>query len=269
MKKERLDKVLSDLGYFETKSKASAAILAGAVKVNGETVTKSGYQIDLSKEYEYSVKSMPYVSRGGFKLQKALDTFNFSPSGRICLDAGASTGGFTDCLLQRGAAFVYAVDVGYGQIDWKLRNDTRVKVVEKTNLKICTRDDIYTEGDVLPDLCVSDLSFISLEKVLPNIKTLLSDEKQEYICLIKPQFEAGKEQVEKGGVVKNRDTHISVIKNVCECVNNLNFNIFGLTHSSIKGPAGNIEYLIYFETAGENVPVNVDFVVKTAHETLD
>ncbi len=269
MKKERLDKVLTDLGYFDTKSKASAAIIAGAVKVNDETITKAGYQIDLSKEYNYTVKSMPYVSRGGFKLQKALDTFNFSPADRICLDAGASTGGFTDCLLQRGAKFVYAVDVGYGQIDWKLRNNSRVKVVEKTNLKICGREEIYSADDILPDLCVSDLSFISLAKVLPNIKTLLSDIKQEYICLIKPQFEAGKEQVEKGGVVKDPKIHIEVIKNVCNCIKELDFNIYGLTHSSIKGPAGNIEYLIWFGTGGENNTYNIEMTVKTAHEVLD
>ncbi len=269
MKKERLDKFLTDLGYFETKSKASAAILAGAVKVNGEIITKAGYQIDITKQHEFLIKSMPYVSRGGFKLQKALDTFNISPSGRICLDAGASTGGFTDCLLQRGAKFVYAVDVGYGQIDWKLRNDKRVKVIEKTNLKICTRNEIYTEDEPLADMCVSDLSFISLDKVLPNIKTILSPHKQEYICLIKPQFEAGKELVEKGGVIKAPEIHVQVIKNVCDCVKNLNFNIFGLTHSSIKGPAGNIEYLIWFGTDGEENPFDVETTVMTAHSLLD
>ncbi len=269
MKKERLDKVLTDLGYFETKSKASAAILAGAVKINDEVITKAGYQIDSSKEYNFLVKSMPYVSRGGFKLQKALDTFNFSPENRICLDAGASTGGFTDCLLQRGAKFVYAVDVGYGQIDWKLRMEKRVKVVEKTNLKLCSLEDVYSPGEEMPDLCVSDLSFISLTKVLPNIKTLLSDKKQEYICLIKPQFEAGKEQVEKGGVVKDSAIHAEVIKNVCKCVKELNFNIYGLTHSSIKGPAGNIEYLIWFGTDRENNSYNIEMTVKTAHEVLD
>lgn len=269
MKKERLDKYLTDLGYFETKSKASAAILAGTVKVNGELITKAGYQVDVSKEYEFSVKTMPYVSRGGFKLQKALDFFNFSPEGRVCFDAGASTGGFTDCLLQRGAKFVYAVDVGYGQLDWKLRSDSRVKTIEKTNLKICSASDIYEEGDVFADLCVSDLSFISLTKVLPNIKNLLSKEKQEYICLIKPQFEAGKELVEKGGVVRDKNVHVDVIKNVCDCVKSLEFSIYGLTHSSIKGPAGNIEYLIWFGSFGENIPFDIEAVVAEAHSVLD
>ncbi len=268
MKKERLDKHLTDLGYFETKSKASAAILAGDVKVNDEVITKAGYQIDVTKEYDFVIKTMPYVSRGGFKLQKALDTFSISVEGKIALDAGASTGGFTDCLLQRGAKFVYAVDVGYGQIDWKLRNDSRVKVVEKTNLKICTPSDIYAENDSYPELCVSDLSFISLTKVLPNIKTLLSQEKQEYICLIKPQFEAGKEFVEKGGVVTDKNVHKSVINKICDCVKTLGFNIYGLTYSSIKGPAGNIEYLIWFGNEAAENSYDIEEIVNSAHENL-
>ena len=244
MKKERLDKHLTDLGYFETKSKASAAILAGDVKVNDEVITKAGYQIDATKEYDFIIKTMPYVSRGGFKLQKALDTFSISVEGKTALDAGASTGGFTDCLLQRGAKFVYAVDVGYGQIDWKLRNDNRVKVVEKTNLKICSPKEIYAENDSYPELCVSDLSFISLTKVLPNIKTLLSQEKQEYICLIKPQFEAGKELVGKNGVVREKSTHCKVINEVISYAESIGLYAQQLTYSPIKGPAGNIEYLV-------------------------
>ena len=171
--KERLDKYLTDLGYFETKSKAASAILAGNVKINDEYITKAGYQINTQKEYDIVVKSMPYVSRGGFKLQKALDTFKPVIKDRICFDAGASTGGFTDCLLQHGAKFVYAVDVGYGQLDWKIRSDDRVKTIEKTNLKICTADDIYDENEEFADFLVSDLSFISLTKVLGNLKTLL------------------------------------------------------------------------------------------------
>ena len=152
MKKERLDKVLVDLGFFENKSKASASILAGNVMIGTEVITKAGYQIDPAKEYDFKVKTMPYVSRGGFKLKKALDAFNFSPEGRICFDAGASTGGFTDCLLQNGAKFVYAVDVGYGQLDWKIRSSNQVKTIEKTNLKICSFEDIYSEGEPVADL---------------------------------------------------------------------------------------------------------------------
>ena len=269
MKKERLDKVLVDLGYFENKSKASAAILAGNVKIGTEIITKAGYQIDTSKEYDFNIKTMPYVSRGGFKLKKALDTFNVEIKDRICFDAGASTGGFTDCLLQNGAKFVYAVDVGYGQLDWKIRSSEKVKTIEKTNLKICNFDEIYSKNEPVADLLVSDLSFISLEKVLPNLKTLLNPNFHEMVCLIKPQFEAGKEFVEKGGVVRDKNVHEQVINNVIKCVNSLDYAIKGLTYSSIKGPAGNIEYLIWFST--ENIEDNysdIKNLVEEAHKNL-
>ena len=269
MKKERLDKVLVDLGYFENKSKASAAILAGNVKIGTEIITKAGYQIDTSKEYDFNIKTMPYVSRGGFKLKKALDTFNVEIKDRICFDAGASTGGFTDCLLQNGAKFVYAVDVGYGQLDWKIRSSEKVKTIEKTNLKICNFDEIYSKNEPVADLLVSDLSFISLEKVLPNLKTLLNPNFHEMVCLIKPQFEAGKEFVEKGGVVRDKNVHEQVINNVVNCVKSLDYAIKGLTYSSIKGPAGNIEYLIWFST--ENIEDNysdIKNLVEEAHKNL-
>ena len=268
MKKERLDKILVDLGFFENKSKASAAILAGNVMIGTEVITKAGFQIDPSKEYDFKVKTMPYVSRGGFKLKKALDAFNFSPKDRICFDAGASTGGFTDCLLQNGAKFVYAVDVGYGQLDWKIRSSEQVKTIEKTNLKICSFEDIYSEGESVADLLVSDLSFISLTKVLPNLKNLMSKDGHEMICLIKPQFEAGKELVEKGGVVKDKNTHKVVIENVLECIKSLGYVIKGLTYSSIKGPAGNIEYLVWFGTSGEETAIDINNVVESAHANL-
>ena len=268
MKKERLDKVLVDLGYFENKSKASAAILAGNVMIGTEVISKAGYQIDPSKEYDFKIKSMPYVSRGGFKLQKALDTFDVNVKDRICFDAGASTGGFTDCLLQRGAKFVYAVDVGYGQLDWKIRSSEKVKTIEKTNLKICEFNDIYTENEPIADLLVSDLSFISLEKVLPNLKKLLNPDFHEMICLIKPQFEAGKDLVEKGGVVKDKNTHKLVISNVLNCAKELGYVIKGLTYSSIKGPAGNIEYLMWICTEGESINPVIDEIVNSAHENL-
>ena len=268
MKKERLDKILVDLGFFENKSKASAAILAGNVMIGTEVITKAGFQIDPSKDYDFKVKTMPYVSRGGFKLKKALDAFNFSPKGRICFDAGASTGGFTDCLLQNGAKFVYAVDVGYGQLDWKIRSSEQVKTIEKTNLKICSFEDIYAENEPVADLLVSDLSFISLTKVLPNLKNLMSKDGHEMICLIKPQFEAGKELVEKGGVVKDKNIHKVVIENVLNCIKSLEYKIKGLTYSSIKGPAGNIEYLVWFSTDGEVEDVNIEEVVNSAHQNL-
>ena len=268
MKKERLDKILVDLGYFETKSKAAASILAGNVMIGTEVISKAGFQIDPSKEYDFKVKSMPYVSRGGFKLKKALETFDVVVKDRICFDAGASTGGFTDCLLQNGAKFVYAVDVGYGQLDWKIRSSKQVKTIEKTNLKICTIDDIYSENEPLADLLVSDLSFISLTKVLPNLKTLLNPDWHEMICLIKPQFEAGKELVEKGGVVKDKKTHEIVIENVLTCIKDLGYIIKGLTYSSLKGPAGNIEYLVWLATEGEEVEISISDVVNSAHENL-
>ncbi len=268
--KERLDKYLTDLGYFETKSKAAAAILAGHVKINDEYITKAGFQINPTKEYEIVVKSMPFVSRGGFKLKKALDTFPVKIEGRICLDAGASTGGFTDCLLQNGAKFVYAADVGYGQLDWKIRSDERVKTIERTNLKNCAFEEIYSENEPIADLLVSDLSFISLTKVLPNLKNLLLPDFHEMILLIKPQFEAGKEKVEKGGVVRDKKVHQEVIENVINCAKELNYSINDLTFSSIKGPSGNIEYLIWLSSHNENkVTLDIKNIVETAFEILN
>ena len=269
--KERLDKYLTDLGYFETKSKAAAAILAGHVKIDDEYITKAGFQINPSKEYEITVKSMPYVSRGGFKLKKALETFDVNVYDRICLDAGASTGGFTDCLLQHGAKFVYAADVGYGQLDWKIRSDKRVKVIERTNLKNCEFSEIYAENEPVADLLVSDLSFISLTKVLENLKKLLAPESHEMILLIKPQFEAGKDLVEKGGVVRNKKVHADVILNVIEKAQELDYGIKDLTYSSIKGPSGNIEYLLWITTqkVDEFDSAKIPQIVDTAFETLN
>lgn len=268
--KERLDKYLTDLGYFETKSKAAAAILAGHVKINDEYITKAGFQINPTKEYKIVVKSMPFVSRGGFKLKKALDTFPVKIEGRICLDAGASTGGFTDCLLQNGAKFVYAADIGYGQLDWKIRSDERVKTIERTNLKNCAFEEIYSENEPIADLLVSDLSFISLTKVLPNLKNLLSPDFHEMILLIKPQFEAGKEKVEKGGVVRDKKVHQEVIENVINCAKELNYSINDLTFSSIKGPSGNIEYLIWLSSHNENkATLDIKNIVETAFEILN
>ena len=269
MKKERLDKVLTDLGYFETKSKAAAAILAGDVLVNGEKITKSGYQIDLNKKYEYEIHSMPFVSRGGLKLQRALDVFDIDVKDRICFDAGASTGGFTDCLLSYGAKFVYAVDVGYGQIAWKLRVDERVKNIEKTNLKICEFNDIYSDTDRIANLLVSDLSFISLKKVLPNLVKLLDENFNEMICLIKPQFEAGKELIEKGGVVRNPKTHIEILEDIVTFIRDMNYSIKGLTHSPIKGPAGNIEYLVHCSSEKFEFGFNINDIVNNAFSSLN
>ena len=266
--KERLDKYLTDLGYFETKSKAAAAIIAGNVKINDEYITKAGFQINPAKEYDIEVKSMPYVSRGGFKLKKAIDTFQPDIKDRVCFDAGASTGGFTDCLLQNGAKFVYAADVGYGQLDWKIRSDNRVKTIEKTNLKICSFEDIYNPEDEVADFLVSDLSFISLTKVLENLKKLLKPDFHEMICLIKPQFEAGKDKIEKGGVVRSKETHVEIINNVLDFAKSLGYSIEGLTYSSIKGPAGNIEYLVWLTTDKKSTNFEIDKIVNDAFEKL-
>lgn len=180
-------------------------------------------------------------------------------------------GGFTDCLLQNGAKFVYAVDVGYGQLDWKIRSCEKVKTVERTNLKICNFSDIYAENESVADLLVSDLSFISLTKVLENLKTLLNPEYHEMVCLIKPQFEAGKEKVEKGGVVRSRQTHKEVIDTVLNFAENLGYAVKGLTYSSIKGPSGNIEYLVWLEYGSSNKydTINIESVVNEAFEKLN
>lgn len=243
MEKKRLDNLLIEKGLFDSKSKAQAAIMAGDVKINGKKITKSGFQIKDTETLNIEIHTMPYVSRGGFKLEKAIKSFNIDFTNKICLDAGASTGGFTDCLLQNGASKIYAVDVGYGQIAWKLREDKRVKVVEKTNIKNCLPNDIYGEGEEKAEFAVMDLSFISLSKVLENIKKMLS--KQQMISLIKPQFEAGREQIGKNGVVSDKTVHIDVIKSVINYSKTINLYPKDLTYSSIKGPAGNIEYLIY------------------------
>lgn len=242
--KERLDKILTDKGFFETKSKAQGAIMAGDVKINDEVITKAGYLLELKDNTRIEIKSLPFVSRGGLKLDKAVKAFDIDLKDRVCLDAGASTGGFTDCMLQNGAKYVYAVDVGYGQIAWKLRSDERVKVVERTNIKNCEPSEIYEETDVLPDFCAMDLSFISVTKVLENIKKLMDKDTIEIVTLIKPQFEAGKELVGKNGVVREKSTHYKVIQDVINYAQTLDLYPEKLTFSPIKGPAGNIEYLV-------------------------
>lgn len=265
-KKERLDKILVEKGFFETKNKAQAAILAGDVKLNGETVTKAAHPVEWCEDTKIEITSMPFVSRGGLKLHKAVESFGLDLSGKICLDAGASTGGFTDCMLQRGAKKVYAVDVGYGQIAWKLRNDPRVKVVERTNIKNCLPSDIYNTDDVLPAFCAMDLSFISITKVLANITDLMSDEGKEIVALIKPQFEAGKELVGKNGVVRDKSTHIKVINDVINFAEQINLYPQKLDFSPIKGPAGNIEYLILLASNAAEFDRNCVFeIVDAAH----
>lgn len=265
--KERLDKILVDKGFFETKSKAQGAIMAGDVKINDEVITKAGYQLEIKENTRIEIKSLPFVSRGGLKLDKAVKTFEIDLNGRICLDAGASTGGFTDCMLQNGAKYVYAVDVGYGQLAWKLRSDERVKTVERTNIKNCAPSEIYAQNDVLPDFCAMDLSFISITKVLDNIIKLMNPEKQEIISLIKPQFEAGKELVGKNGVVRERSTHKKVIEDVLDYAASIGLYPVQLTFSPVKGPAGNIEYLVRLVNHKTDfAPETIEDIVNNANE---
>ncbi len=265
MAKERLDKILTDKGFFETKSKAQAAIMAGDVKVDGVVITKAGFQLQLKENTIFEIKSMPFVSRGGFKLDKAIKAFNIDLTNKVCLDAGASTGGFTDCMLQNGAKKVYSVDVGYGQIAWKLRTDSRVKVVEKVNIKSCTIEDVYSDNEEKAEFITMDLSFISITKVLGNILKLTCEKEYEIVSLIKPQFEAGKEQVGKNGVVREKETHIEVIQKVIEYCTSLNLFVKDLTFSPIKGPAGNIEYLIYLTNQETENNISIQDVVNNAH----
>lgn len=252
MKKKRLDTYLCEKQYFGTKTKAQNAIIAGDVQVNGETIYKPAFDIDENKNYKINIKTLKYVSRGGFKLEKALVEFNIDLLNKICLDAGASTGGFTDCMLQNQAKFVYAVDVGYGQLDWKLRQNTKqVKVIERTNIKNCNYSQLYDIKDTLPSFCAMDLSFISILKVLENINKLTSNN-CEIVALIKPQFEAGKENVGKNGVVKDKKVHFNIISNIINQTQILNLKIINLTYSPIKGPKGNIEYLIHLKKDKQN-----------------
>lgn len=238
MKKERLDVVLQSRGLVESRSKAQAVIMEGLVFVAGQRVDKPGTGIDPEAEIEIRGKLCPYVSRGGLKLEKALRDFGVKPVDFVCSDSGASTGGFTDCLLQQGAKKVFAIDVGYGQLDWKIRNDPRVVVMERTNIRNVTPEQL---GEPL-DLSVVDVSFISLKLVLPVIQKLLKPTGQ-VLCLIKPQFEAGKEKVGKKGVVRELSTHIEVLEGFLTLAQELGFTVVDLTYSPVKGPEGNIEFL--------------------------
>jgi len=267
MAKERLDKILTDKGFFETKSKAQASIMAGDVKVDGIVITKAGFQLEPKENTIFEIKSMPFVSRGGFKLDKAIKAFNIDLTNKVCLDAGASTGGFTDCMLQNGAKKVYSVDVGYGQIAWKLRTNDKVKVIERVNIKNCSLDEIYSQDEEKATFLTMDLSFISITKVIENIIKLANQNEFEIVSLIKPQFEAGKEQVGKNGVVREKEIHIEVINNVLEYCRAQNLFIKDLTFSPIKGPAGNIEYLVYLTKKEIQNNIDVEQIVKEAHET--
>ena len=263
--KERLDVLLVQRGLAPSREKAKAMIMEGNVFVAGQREDKAGTSFDEKVSIEVRGTALKYVSRGGFKLEKAMENFDISLTGRICMDIGASTGGFTDCMLQNGAAKVYAVDVGYGQFAWKLRQDERVVCMEKTNIRYVTPEDI---GDVL-DFASVDVSFISLTKVLPAAKELLGEAGQ-MVCLIKPQFEAGKEKVGKKGVVRDPGVHREVIEKILAFAEEISFGVRNLEFSPIKGPEGNIEYLVHIQKGLESQeePVDVAAVVAQAHGTL-
>ena len=263
--KKRLDVLLTEQGYADTRSKAQAIIMSGQVYVNGQKADKPGVSYEETVELEVRGAVCPYVSRGGLKLEKALRDFGVKPVDYVCSDSGASTGGFTDCLLQQGARKVFAIDVGYGQLDWKIRSDERVVVMERTNIRYVTPEDL---GEPL-DLSVIDVSFIGLEIVLPTIKTLLKPTGQ-VLCLIKPQFEAGKENVGKKGVVRDPKIHKMVLDNFVNLVDSLGFKILGLTFSPVKGPEGNIEFLGHLTLDQvEGIRPDTASVVEQAHATLD
>ena len=265
--KERLDVLLVQRGLAPSREKAKTMIMEGNVFVDQQREDKAGSFFDVEAKIEVRGNTLRYVSRGGLKLEKAMGAFGLDLSGCVCMDIGASTGGFTDCMLQNGAAKVYAVDVGYGQFAWKLRQDPRVVCMEKTNIRYVTPDQI---GEPL-DFASVDVSFISLTKVLEPAKALLREGAQ-MVCLIKPQFEAGKDKVGKKGVVREQSTHREVIEKVIAYARGLGFRVLHLDYSPVKGPEGNIEYLVHL--ANDNLPeseetADVAAVVRMAHEALD
>ena len=267
--KIRLDQYLCQNGLAQSRERAKALIMAGIVYVGEEKSDKPGNMVDENAHVEVRGHDIRYVSRGGLKLEKAMQVFPLTPEGKVCMDIGASTGGFTDCMLQNGAVKVYSVDVGHGQLAWKLRNDPRVVCMEKTNIRYVTPEEI---PDRIQFVSI-DVSFISLTKVLGPVKALMEPDGQ-VVCLIKPQFEAGREKVGKKGVVRERSVHLEVIRMVAAFAGSIGFEALHLEFSPIKGPEGNIEYLLHLRNdAGGNVyengSIDAEEIVNQAHETLD
>ena len=264
MKKIRLDQLVFDLGLAESRERAKTTVMSGLVFVNGQRADKPGMQVSPDVNVEVKGTALPYVSRGGLKLEKALKVFPIDVNGKVCIDCGASTGGFTDVLLKNGAAKVYSVDVGYGQLAWSLRNDERVVNMERTNIR-------YISSEQIPeplDICVMDLSFISVKLVLPAVCALLKDDAQ-LVCLIKPQFEAGREEVGKKGVVRDKAVHLSVIESVLSFAPTVGMTVMGLDFSPIKGPEGNRENLCYMKKGVHEAGlINAAAVVEASHESL-
>ncbi len=270
--KERLDVLLVEMGLAPSREKAKAVIMSGDVFVNGQREDKAGTTFDpLKSNIEVRGVTLKYVSRGGFKLEKAMSVFPIDLTEAVCMDIGASTGGFTDCMLQNGAAKVFSIDVGHGQLAWSLRNDERVICMEKTNFRYVTPEDI----GVQPDFASVDVSFISLTMILEPAIKIIKDH-AHMVCLIKPQFEAGRDEVGKKGVVRDKKVHAKVIDKVVEYAKSIGFDILGLDYSPIKGPEGNIEYLLFIEKVKECEPVDtisgsidINAVVEAAHGNLD
>jgi 23S rRNA (cytidine1920-2'-O)/16S rRNA (cytidine1409-2'-O)-methyltransferase len=267
-KKERLDVLLVERGFYESREKAKSAIMAGLVFVQKERIDKAGTKVNTDAVIEVKGSLHPYVSRGGLKLEKAIESFSVDFTDKVIIDIGASTGGFTDCALQHGAKMVYAVDVGYGQLAWKLRQDPRVIVMERTNFRYLTPSDLK---DTSPDIAVIDVSFISLRIILPVLYPLLS-EQGAVVTLIKPQFEAGREKVGKNGIVREKRTHSEVLDTVLSYAVELGFRINALTFSPITGGEGNIEFLAYLqkgkELSNDLLDQQISVVVNKAHEML-
>lgn len=266
-KKERLDILLVEKGIFTSRERAKTSIMAGKIFVDGQRVDKAGEKVSVDAEIIFKGQEIPYVSRGGLKLEKAMKEFGISLKNKTCMDIGASTGGFTDCMLQNGAKKVFSIDVGYGQFAWKLRTDQRVVCMERTNIRYVTPDDI---GE-LTDFASIDVSFISLKKIMPATINLLSD-KGEVVALIKPQFEAGKEKVGKKGVVRDINVHNEVVKSIVDYLLSQGLNILALSYSPIKGPEGNIEYLVYFTKDKDRESKfsidDVEIIVDQSHNLL-
>ena len=263
--KKRLDVLLVEQGLADSREKAKAIIMSGIVYVDNNKEDKAGTTFEETARIEVRGNTLKYVSRGGLKLEKAMNNFGVTLDGKVCMDVGASTGGFTDCMLQNGAVKVYSVDVGHGQLAWKLRNDERVVCMEKTNIRYVTPEDI---SDVI-EFASIDVSFISLTKVLPAVRELMTPD-GEIVCLIKPQFEAGREKVGKKGVVRELSTHIEVVQMIVEYARANGFRTLHLSYSPIKGPEGNIEYLLHItkDESRENEEFDIKALVEESHSAL-
>ncbi len=270
-KTSRLDVLILERGLVPSRQVAQTAIMDGGVVVDGRKITKPGAPIKLDAVIELvgDWRNKRFVSRGGLKLERALNVLGVDPTDRVCLDLGASTGGFTDCLLKHGAAQVYAIDVGHGQLDWSLRQDLRVIVKERTNARNLSPEDLYALDSPRANLAVADLSFISLTKILPAASTLLVEDSAQIIALIKPQFEAGREAVGKGGVVRLKATHEAVLRNVIEFAAKIGWHLAGITYSPVKGPAGNIEFLALWQRNTTAFDVDLNAIVDEAHTSLN